>query len=147
MARERRDHRLLVDAVTTRRLTPPWTYERLVRASAGVIYLVLIVVAFATIDIPYLSALGLGDEVIDSFGRLFPPDFTTAGPELWQGIRETVAIGFIATTLGLVISVPLGILSARNIVVNRFVYGTKTILARWVLIRTANTRRLASTMW
>ncbi|NBR75855.1 MAG: phosphonate ABC transporter, permease protein PhnE [Actinobacteria bacterium] len=124
MARERRDHRLLVDAVTTRRLTPPWTYERLVRASAGVIYLVLIVVAFATIDIPYLSALGLGDEVIDSFGRLFPPDFTTAGPELWQGIRETVAIGFIATTLGLVISVPLGILSARNIVVNRFVYGT-----------------------
>ncbi|MEY4401445.1 MAG: phosphonate transporter, permease protein PhnE [Actinomycetota bacterium] len=124
MARERRDHRLLVDAVTTRRLTPPWTYERLVRSSAGIIYLVLIVVAFATIDIPYLSALGLGDEVIDSFGRLFPPDFTTAGPELWQGIRETVAIGFIATTLGLVISVPLGILSARNIVVNRFVYGT-----------------------
>ncbi len=124
ISREARDHRLLVDAVTLRRLTPPWTYERILRTSAAGVFVVLLVVAFLTIEMPLVSAFGLGDEVVESFGRLFPPDFTTAGPDLWQGIRETIAIGFIATTLGLVISVPLGILSARNIVVNRVVYGT-----------------------
>jgi phosphonate transport system permease protein len=123
-ARERRDRRLIVDAVTMRRLTPPWTYERVFRATVGGIFLVMIVVAFATIDMPILSAFGLIDEIGESAGRLFPPDFTTAGPELWQGIRETVAIGFIATTLGLVLAVPLGILSARNIVVKRAVYSS-----------------------
>lgn len=123
-ARERRDQRLIVDAVTTRRLTPPWTYERIVRTSAAMIFLALIVISFATIDMPLLSAFGLIDEIGESVGRLYPPDFTTAGPELWQGIRETVAIGFIATTLGLLLSIPLGILSARNIVVKRAVFGT-----------------------
>lgn len=123
-ARERRDQRLIIDAVTTRRLTPPWTYERIVRTSAALIFLALIVISFATIDMPLLSAFGLIDEIGESVGRLFPPDFTTAGPELWQGIRETVAIGFIATTLGLLLSIPLGILSARNIVVKRAIFGT-----------------------
>lgn len=123
-ARERRDQRLIIDAVTTRRLTPPWTYERIVRTSAALIFLALIVISFVTIDMPLLSAFGLIDEIGESVGRLFPPDFTTAGPELWQGIRETVAIGFIATTLGLLLSIPLGILSARNIVVKRAVFGT-----------------------
>lgn len=123
-ARERRDQRLIIDAVTTRRLTPPWTYERIVRTSAAAIFLALLLISFATIDMPLLSAFGLVDEVGESIGRLFPPDFTTAGPELWQGIRETIAIGFIATTLGLLLSIPLGILSARNIVVKRAVFGT-----------------------
>ena len=53
-ARERRDQRLIVDAVTTRRLTPPWTYERIVRTSAAMIFLALIVISFATIDMPLL---------------------------------------------------------------------------------------------
>lgn len=88
------------------------------------IFLALIVISFATIDMPLLSAFGLIDEIGESVGRLYPPDFTTAGPELWQGIRETVAIGFIATTLGLLLSIPLGILSARNIVLKRAVFGT-----------------------
>jgi phosphonate transport system permease protein len=128
-AREQRDRRLIIDAVTTRRLTPPWTYERVFRATVGATFALMFVVAFLTIDMPLLSAFGLVDEVGSSIGRLFPPDFTTAGPELWQGIRETVAIGFVATTLGLLLSIPLGILSARNIVVKRAVYsGTRLVL-------------------
>jgi phosphonate transport system permease protein len=128
-AREQRDRRLIIDAVTTRRLTPPWTYERVFRATVGATFALMFVVAFLTIDMPLLSAFGLVDELGSSIGRLFPPDFTTAGPELWQGIRETVAIGFVATTLGLLLSIPLGILSARNIVVKRAVYsGTRLVL-------------------
>lgn len=122
LARERRDQRLLIDAVTTRRLTPPWTYERTLRATAGVTFLAVLVFALVTIEMPLISAFGLFDEVVASFGSLYPPDFTTAGPELWQGIRETIAIGFTATTLGLVLAIPLGILSARNIMFNRAIY-------------------------
>jgi ABC-type phosphate/phosphonate transport system permease subunit len=81
-----------------------------------------LVFALVTIEMPLISAFGLFDEVVASFGSLYPPDFTTAGPELWQGIRETIAIGFTATTLGLVLAIPLGILSARNIMFNRAIY-------------------------
>ena len=119
-----RDQTLITAAINARRLTLPWTYERVLRATAGVSFLLLLAIALFTINMPLLSAFSMAPDIAKSFGRLFPPDFTTAGPELWQGIRETVAIGFIATTLGLVLAIPLGILSARNIVIKRVIFGT-----------------------
>ena len=122
--REAKDQRMIIDAVTTRQLTPPMTYERKLRATMGITFLVLLVTAIATIEMPVISAFGLLDDVWRSILRLFPPDFETAGADLWRGIAETLAIGFIATTLGLLISLPLGILSARNIMAKKFVYST-----------------------
>jgi len=121
MARVASDQQKISAALASRQLTLPWTYERVLRASAGVSYLVMMVVAFATIDMPLLSAFSLADDLAKGIAQLFPPDFETAGSELLKGMLETTAIGFIATALGLVIAIPLGILTARNIIIRRVV--------------------------
>jgi phosphonate transport system permease protein len=79
---------------------------------------------------PIISAYKYGDDLVRSIGRLYPPDFTFARAELIQGMLETTAIGFTATLLGLVIAIPLGILSARNIILRRSVI----LLSRGVLL-------------
>lgn len=119
-----RDQKVLVDALTVRQLTLPWTGERQKRAFASGSFLVLLVIAFLTIDIPFISSLGYIDEIFSTAGDLIPPDFSTARPEIIKGMLETVAIGFVATVLGIVIALPLAILSARNITVNRFIYAS-----------------------
>jgi phosphonate transport system permease protein len=62
--------------------------------------------------------------------RLFPPDFTTARDGIIQGMTESIAVAIVATVLGAVVSVPLGLLAARNVSVNRLVYG----MARLMLV-------------
>ena len=121
IARVANDQQKINAALASRQLTLPWTYERVLRASVGVSYLVMMVVAFATIDMPLLSAFGLVDDLAKGIAQLFPPDFETAGSELLKGMLETTAIGIIATALGLVIAIPLGILTARNIIIRRLV--------------------------
>ena len=130
LARVARDQRLIEAAISTRRLTPPWIYERILRVGTGMMFLSLLVVALITIDMPIISAYKYGDDLVRSIGRLYPPDFTYARAELIQGMLETTAIGFTATLLGLVIAIPLGILSARNIILRRSVI----LLSRGVLL-------------
>ncbi len=120
-ARVARDQKKIDVAVTSRQLTLPWTQERVLRATVGGTYLLMMVVALATIDMPLLSAYKLVDDLVLSIGRLFPPDFTTARSELIKGMLETTAIGFVATALGLLLAIPLGILTARNIIIRRLV--------------------------
>lgn len=47
-------------------------------------------------------------------GRMFPPQLDKMD-ELWQGIKETLQIAVLATTAGLVLSLPVGILAAGNL--------------------------------
>ena len=121
LARVARDQQKIDTALASRRLSLPWTYERVLRATVGVTYLLMMVVALATIDMPLLSAFSLIDDLAQGIAELFPPDFETARSELIKGMLETTAIGFIATALGLLIAVPLGILTARNIIIRRIV--------------------------
>jgi phosphonate transport system permease protein len=48
------------------------------------------------------------------FGRMFPPIFTPR-QELVKGLVESLQIAVLATALGLVFSLPLGLLAARNL--------------------------------
>lgn len=121
LARVARDQQKIDTALASRRLSLPWTYERVLRATVGVTYLLMMVVALATIDMPLLSAFSLIDDLAKGIAELFPPDFQSARSELIKGMLETTAIGFIATALGLLIAVPLGILTARNIIIRRIV--------------------------
>jgi phosphonate transport system permease protein len=80
--------------------------------------------------------LGPG-ELLGAFGdvwatilKLFPPDFSTAGEGIRQGMVETIAIGFVATAMGMVVAIPLGVLAARNVAPARWVYA----LTRYALV-------------
>lgn len=47
-------------------------------------------------------------------GRMFPPELGKMD-ELWQGIKETLQIAVLATVVGLLLSLPVGLLAASNL--------------------------------
>lgn len=69
-----------------------------------------------------LSGMGVSSERLASgwaqgakfLGSLFPPELGKMD-ELWQGIKETLQIAVLATALGLVLSLPVGLMSAANL--------------------------------
>jgi phosphonate transport system permease protein len=76
--------------------------------------------------------LGAFDDVWRVTTRLFPPDFTTARDSIIDGIIESVAAALVATFMGALISIPLGMMAARNVAVNRVVYGLSRIFLLFV---------------
>ncbi len=122
-----RDSKLLIDAVTMRSLTPPFTSERRSRVFGMWGIGVLLIIALSTIDMPIFSSFQYFDEAWKAIRGLFPPDFTLARTELIKGMLESISIAFIATTLGLIIAIPVGLISARNIVARRAVYAVTRV--------------------
>lgn len=115
------------------RVLPPWTRRRLISAGYGYFFLALVVGGFIAVNLdPWELVTGFGDIVLFTIGML-PPDFITAGPQIFTGIVETLAIATVATVLGAIISIPLGFLAAVNTSVNRVVYGFTRVLL--VIIR------------
>ena len=58
-----------------------------------------------------MSGLGKGGTFL---GRMFPPDFSKSDI-LWDGISETLQIAVLASLLGILLSLPIGLLGARNL--------------------------------
>lgn len=59
---------------------------------------------------------------LEVFTRLVPPDFTAVGDALVDAVLQTLAIGVVATAVGAVLSLPFGILAARNVSPHPAVY-------------------------
>ena len=87
---------------------------------------------FVVIDLE-IEPLGLlsnmASYLTDIIGRMLPPDFSNFGA-LALSMFETIEIAFLGTLLAIILSTPLGLLSARNVAPNNFIY----ILARTVTI-------------
>lgn len=59
----------------------------------------------------FVEGLGHGAKFL---GRMFPPDFKQ-NDVLWDGIAETLQIAVLASLGGIVLSLPIGLLGARNL--------------------------------
>ena len=57
----------------------------------------------------------------DILSRMLPPDFSNFN-ELIYAMFETIEIAFLATFLAIVLSIPLGLFSARNLAPNYLIY-------------------------
>jgi phosphonate transport system permease protein len=69
---------------------------------------------FSLFDLNYERfVVGLGNGA-DFINRMFPPNFTRYNL-LIEGLLESLQIGVIATTAGVLLSLPLGFLAARNL--------------------------------
>ena len=92
----------------------------------------------------YFVNLGVGElffagpDLWNATMLLLPPDFTTARDAIIKGMVESVAVAFVATALGAVISIPLGFLAARNIAANRLT----TVISRLVMLLLRGTPEL-----
>lgn len=89
------------------------------RWSWGQKALVLVVLAYGVWT---LANLGVSAERLSAgweqgarfIGRMFPPEMGKMD-ELWQGIKETLQIAVLATVIGLLLSLPVGLLAASNL--------------------------------
>ena len=65
----------------------------------------------------------------DIFSRMLPPDFSNIG-NLIYAMVETIEIAFLGTFIAIVLSIPVGLLSARNLAPNYVIF----LVARTITI-------------
>lgn len=82
----------------------------------------------AQIDItPERLAIGL-KQGAKFIARMFPPDLSKMDI-LWKGIAESLEISVLATVLGVALSLPLGLLAARNMMPGAVSGAARTVIA------------------
>jgi phosphonate transport system permease protein len=103
-------------------LRPPWTRHRVVSAGYVGLLLALSAGAFLSVELSPVELVTSLPDIVSTVGRMFPPDFSTASESMRAGLVETLSIAVAATALGLVLTAPLGFLSARNVAPHPAVY-------------------------
>jgi phosphonate transport system permease protein len=111
-------------------VSPPWTADRRAKVGYSLLITGALAYAFWSVELGPGELLGAFGDVWATILKLFPPDFSTAGEGIRQGMVETIAIGFVATAMGMVVAIPLGVLAARNVAPARWVYA----LTRYALV-------------
>ncbi|WP_193045982.1 phosphonate ABC transporter, permease protein PhnE [Mycolicibacterium baixiangningiae] len=118
--------RVLLDASTSdpRR-------DRIWRVVLGAAVIAASIAALIELRISPWSLLTWVGPSIDVFARMVPPNFSAVGTGLLDAALQTVAIGVVSTAIGVVLSVPLGILAARNVTPHRWCY---RLTRAWILV-------------
>ncbi|MCI0584841.1 MAG: phosphonate ABC transporter, permease protein PhnE, partial [Chloroflexi bacterium] len=112
---------------------PPWTRERRTKASFLLLYAALVAYAFVSIDIsPLELARGIPD-MWRTAGLLLPPGLGgVPWFEMQTAMLESIAVGAVATVIGLALGLPIGFLAARNVAPARWVHVTARLgLVLW----------------
>ncbi|MBB5389860.1 MULTISPECIES: phosphonate ABC transporter, permease protein PhnE [unclassified Herbaspirillum] len=80
------------------------------------VWLILLYAVYAATQLGFSwerfsAGLGNGAKFL---GRMFPPD-VSKGDILWDGIKETLQIAVLASLFGILLSLPIGLMGARNL--------------------------------
>ena len=106
-------------------LKPQWSWKTFI--SIILLFSALIFVV-KDLEINFIKLLSSSKYFGDILSRMLPPDFSNL-KELVYAMFETIEIAFLGTFLAIVLSIPLGLFSARNLAPNYFVYlVSKTIV-------------------
>ncbi len=108
-------------AFNRERVRPPWTRQRVQRFSFAGGALAIVVVSLVVAKINPLQAITSLRQIWDTVTLYFPPDFTTDRANLISGTIQSASVAMVATTVGFVLAVPIGLLAARN-VADKWVY-------------------------
>jgi phosphonate transport system permease protein len=100
---------------------PPWTAARVHRHLFVAGAVVLVVVSFWATKINPITAVTELRRIWDTFTLYFPPDFTTDQSGLISGTLQSISVALVATMVGLVFALPIGLAASRN-VAGRWVY-------------------------
>lgn len=101
---------------------PPFTGELKAKLLYGVFFGALVIAAFTSVRLNPFVILTSLDDIWDKTTAMFPLDFTTARDGIITGMTQSIAVAFLATFFGLLFSLPLGLLAARNVTANKVVY-------------------------
>jgi phosphonate transport system permease protein len=105
--------------------------DRYARVSFSALLVVSTVASFVVLDLNPLSLLTWVGPSLEVFTRMIPPNFDALGNELFIAAAQTVAIGVVSTAIGVVLSIPVGILAARNVTPHPAVYW---VARGWILV-------------
>jgi len=100
-------------------LRPQWSWKTLV--TIGIFSFILVFVV-NDLEIDFIKLVTDSSKYFgDILSRMLPPDFSNLN-ELIYAMFETIEIAFLGTFIAIVLSIPLGLFSARNLAPNYFVY-------------------------
>ena len=100
-------------------LKPQWSWKTL--TTIGIFSLVLVFVV-NDLEIDFIKLVTDSSKYFgDILSRMLPPDFSNLN-QLIYAMFETIEIAFLGTFIAIVLSIPLGLFSARNLAPNYFVY-------------------------
>ncbi|MGX1811858.1 phosphonate ABC transporter, permease protein PhnE [Nocardia sp. NPDC055321] len=105
--------------------------DRMIRTGFALLLLATCGTALIVLEIDPRGLFTWVGPSLEVFTRLVPPDFDALGTELFTAAAETVAIAVVATAIGVVLSIPVGVLAARNIAPNTVVYW---VSRTWILV-------------
>lgn len=111
-----------------RPVRPPWTADRVMRLGLFAAAVGIVAVSFwATGTTPWQPFERLG-QVWRTVSLYFPPNFQTARSTLVSGTGQAAAVALLATVVGCLVAVPVGLLAARNVASRRTAFGTRLAL-------------------
>ena len=102
-------------------LRPPWTHERVKRYSFLVGVLLMTAISLWDTKIDPISLVSSLNQIARTVALYFPPNFSLDGGVLFVGALQTACVALVATIVGVIFAIPIGLLAARNIS-NRWVY-------------------------
>ena len=94
---------------------PPWTTERVKQNGFALGAVVLLILSLWATKINPITAIGDVHRVWNQFLLYFPPDFSTDRGGLLSGIYQSIAVAVVATIVGLVFALPIGLAASRNV--------------------------------
>ena len=105
-------------------LKPQWTWKTFVFIISIILLLTLISI---DLNINFIDLFSNSfNYFTDIFSRMLPPDFSNFNLILFS-MFETIEIAVLGTFIAIVLSVPLALLSARNISPNMFILLTDNL--------------------
>ena len=100
-------------------LKPQWSWKTLISI---VLFCSILVFIVKDLEIDFIKLVSDSSKYFgDILSRMLPPDFSNLN-ELIYAMFETIEIAFLGTFIAIVLSIPLGLFSARNLAPNYFVY-------------------------
>ena len=96
----------------------------------AILLAVYVIWALGQLDVTwtrFVDGLAAGQKFL---GRMFPPNFSSEKVEMiTKGLLESVQIAVIATVIGIALSLPIGLLAARNLMPAWIVWPARALIA------------------
>ena len=106
-------------------IKPQWTWKTYLSI---IILLLSLVLISEDLEINYVELFtNSSGYFADILGRMLPPDFSNFN-KLMVAMLETIEIAFLGTFLAIVLSIPIGLFSARNLAPNFIVFQIARII-------------------
>jgi phosphonate transport system permease protein len=107
-------------------LRPQWSWKTLISI---VLFCFILVFVVKDLEIDFIKLFTDSSKYFgDILSRMLPPDFSNLN-QLTYAMFETIEIAFLGTFIAIVLSIPLGLFSARNLAPNYFIYlVSKTVI-------------------